>query len=344
MTAALVSVVLPCYNAADYVSDALASILNQTHKEIEVLAIDDGSTDATLQRLGGLASLDPRVRLLTNPSNLGLIATLNRGLEEARGAYIARMDADDRSHPRRIEKQVLALEGRVDVGVVGTPALVMDGQGRQVRQLPVRCVEPSAATFLSLFATPILHPTMLARAEVMSRFRYSSTPSSLHTEDYELFARMIRSGVGFLNLVEPLYDYRVWPGRVSERFEREQVENFVVTARAHLMEMLGIEIDPGVHRFLINRIDRGAPPRDLGDALKLLAQLCLRFSLGGGPNEAGREEVVRIADEQRLDIVAQTLLRGTVAQRFAAMAMGVRYLRRLSSAHSMRYFREKLSR
>ena len=344
MRSGVVSVILPCYNAGDYVSIAVQSILDQTYQDLEILAIDDGSTDATLERLKSLAARDCRVRILENGANRGLIATLNRGLDEASGAFIARMDADDRSHPGRIEAQVSALGRRDDCGVVGTQAVAVDGDGRALRKMPLRCVEPAAAAFLSLFATPILHPTMLARSEVMSRYRYSTVASSLHTEDYELFARMIRGGVGFLNIAEVLYDYRIWPGRVSERFEREQVENFAVTARAHLGEMLDVVLDASAHRALINRMDRSCSPLALATALHQLDMLRRRFQASVPTTGMGGDEVLRIADEQRLDILLQALLKGGFTQRTAASALALRYLPRLLSAHSRRYLIGKLSR
>ena len=91
----LVSVVLPCFNAERFLPAALDSLLRQTYRDLEILAVDDGSRDDTPRILEAYAGRDPRVRVLTNDSNLGLVPTLNRGVAEARGDFIARMDADD---------------------------------------------------------------------------------------------------------------------------------------------------------------------------------------------------------------------------------------------------------
>jgi glycosyltransferase involved in cell wall biosynthesis len=159
----LVSVVLPCFESERFLSSALESLLGQTYQEIEVLAVDDGSTDATASILKAFANRDARIRVVTHDANHGLIAALNRGIGEAQGAFIARMDADDVCAPGRIEQQVAALTARQDVGVVGTAVRWVDEDGRPLRPRPVRCIEPGAASFMSVLATPIVHPTLLAR-------------------------------------------------------------------------------------------------------------------------------------------------------------------------------------
>ena len=103
---ALVSVIIPCYNAEIYIEAALMSILQQSYHHLEVIVINDGSTDKSAEILLQFAQQDLRVRYIENEKNLGLIATLNKGIQLAQGKYIARMDADDIALPDRIEKQV----------------------------------------------------------------------------------------------------------------------------------------------------------------------------------------------------------------------------------------------
>ena len=113
----VISVVLPVYNCADYVAEAVQSILDQTFSNFEFLIIDDGSTDATSNVLQGFR--DPRIRSITQ-ENHGLAFTLNRGLELSRGRYVARQDADDISLPDRLGKQVAFLEAHPACALVGT--------------------------------------------------------------------------------------------------------------------------------------------------------------------------------------------------------------------------------
>src|SRR5690348_17986778 len=108
--AARVSVVMPCYNAAPWLEAALDSVLGQTHGDFELLAVDDGSTDATPRILAEAARRDGRVRVLGGGKNAGIVAALNQGLDQARGDYVARMDADDIALPTRFVRQIRFLE------------------------------------------------------------------------------------------------------------------------------------------------------------------------------------------------------------------------------------------
>ena len=131
MGSALVSVIVPSYNEARYLRQMAASILGQTHAELELIVIDDGSTDDSLRILGEIG--DARLRVVTQP-NSGSYVARNRGISEARGEYIALQDADDISMPTRLESQVRFLEEHPDVDGVGTQiAIFQDGMRRAVQ-------------------------------------------------------------------------------------------------------------------------------------------------------------------------------------------------------------------
>src|SRR4051812_19701656 len=100
----LVSVIMPCYNTEKYFVEAIESIINQTYKNLEIVLINDGSTDSTTELLNQYSEKDKRIKIILNPVNLGLIASLNKGVAAATGDYIARMDADDISVLDRVEK------------------------------------------------------------------------------------------------------------------------------------------------------------------------------------------------------------------------------------------------
>jgi glycosyltransferase involved in cell wall biosynthesis len=124
----LISVCMPVYNAERYVSEAIESVLSQTFKDFEFLILDDGSTDGSLAILKGHAERDPRIRLTSRP-NKGLAPTLNELMDQARGEFVARMDADDVSLPERLERQADYLRKHPDCVIVGCHALVMDSDG-----------------------------------------------------------------------------------------------------------------------------------------------------------------------------------------------------------------------
>lgn len=335
----VVSVVLPCFNAEHSVGAALESLLRQTYPDLEILALDDGSDDGTPRILGDYAARDSRVRLLRNSANQGLIATLNRGIHEARGRLIARMDGDDLAAPGRIERQVYTFRRRPEIGLVGVATRLVDIDGRSLRPRPVRCRTPGGARFMALFATPVAHPTIMARACVMRRHLYGGSPSSLHTEDYELFTRMLAAGVEFLNLEEPLVTVRVDPRGISQRFEQTQIRNFLECSRRHIERTLGRMPAAGPHRVLANRMDRTTSPQDLVRGLRLLDRI-EAWSVAREP--AAVDEIRAIADMQRADILVQAALRGRRRIQLAAGALAACYMDRLLSPTARAYLRQKL--
>ena len=122
-----VSVVVPANNAERYISEAIESVLNQTFEDYELIIVNDGSTDRTEDIILDYQKMDPRIIYLKNEENLRICRTLNRGLEAARGDYIARMDADDWSYPARLEKQLDYMRNNPDVVLVGSFIHVADG-------------------------------------------------------------------------------------------------------------------------------------------------------------------------------------------------------------------------
>lgn len=337
----LISVVLPCYNAERFVAQALDSLLAQTHRSLEILAIDDGSTDASASVLERYAAHDKRIRVIRHATNRGLIATLNHGVDKARGAFVARMDADDTAAPQRIERQLTLLRRLPDVGVVGTGVRFTDEGGRPItRQAPLRSLWPAGARFLGLFATPIAHVTLLAHNEVMREYPYGVGSDSLHTEDYELFSRMLAAGIGFANVDERLVAVRVSDASISRRHEQIQIENFVTCARRHLERTLQLKIPPGPHRVLVNRMNADTTAADLGEGLRYLAQIEAEILARGCQSE----EVRGIADEQAVDILAQAALKGSVGVRLAAARLAVVQRRRVLSPRGRRYLAVKRRR
>jgi glycosyltransferase involved in cell wall biosynthesis len=204
----LVSVLLAVHNGVRYLSTAIESVLRQTVDDLELIVVDDGSTDETPAILAALT--DPRVVLLRNEQQVGLAATLNRGLEHAEGRYVARLDADDVALPNRLELQLSRMRG---VGVLGTAVLDLDETGRPGK-LHRNPLGPQAVRWLSLFSSPFFHPTVLVARDALGGLRYD--PAYLESEDYELWTRLLASAEG-ANLAEPLVLKRVHPGQASLR-------------------------------------------------------------------------------------------------------------------------------
>ena len=130
-----VSVVMPVYNAEGFVEAAARSILDQTFTDLELIAVDDGSTDGSGAILDRLAAADPRLRIVRRP-NTGVTGALNDGLAAARAPLIARMDADDVSAPTRLEKQLAYLDAHPDIGLLGCAWTTCPADGRRIAPDP----------------------------------------------------------------------------------------------------------------------------------------------------------------------------------------------------------------
>ncbi len=214
----VVSIVLPVYNAGAVLSQALTSIFRQTFREWELILIDDGSTDGCM---AGFSVPDSRVKVVQDGRNEGLAARLNRGIDLARGKYLARMDQDDIAYPGRLEVQVKFLEEHPDTDLVATRALLFRNDGSVIGLSAFRqthdeiCAAPWRGFFLP-------HPTWMGRIEWFRRYRYR-IPEIVRAEDQELLLRSYRAS-RFACLPEVLLGYRQ-PGLPL---------NKVLTARKHL--------------------------------------------------------------------------------------------------------------
>jgi glycosyltransferase involved in cell wall biosynthesis len=211
--APLVSIIIPCYNCELYVNEAVASIQNQTYKNIEIIITDDCSIDSTFSILQGIAKRDKRLKIFRNEKNLNIVKTLNNMLNIAKGKYIARMDADDVSLQERIERQVNFLENHSDYGMCGCSAWHINELGKKIGEslLPF---SNNDIQYYKYFASPFYHPTIMIRAEIYLQERYNE--DYLYAEDYDLWLRLLKRTKGE-NLHERLFCYRILKTSVSQK-------------------------------------------------------------------------------------------------------------------------------
>ena len=212
-----VSVLMSVHNGAPHVGEAVASVLTQTDGDLELIVVDDGSTDTTAELLDAVA--DPRLRL-HRQARTGLTRALNRALALARGALVARLDADDLALPERLARQRAFLAAHPEVGLLGTAAREEDPDGE-----PVRVVRPptdDAALRRALIrANPFVHSSVMVRRELLARAGgYDETLAV--AQDYELWMRL--AGLTRLaNLGEVLAVRRLGEGRVSVEREEDRL-------------------------------------------------------------------------------------------------------------------------
>ena len=241
MNQPLVSVLIPCYNVERYVVEAVGSISNQTYKNLEIIAINDCSTDRTGELLMQLAKQDSRIRVVTNEVNLKLIQTLNKGIGMCNGEYIARMDADDISLPTRIEKEVRFLEENKDHGIVSTLFYAFRSENPNKKDLHHSPLLDKELRAYILFKSGVCHPAVMIRKRVFTELGLKFESEYLHVEDYALWSQAIyKTKIGNLN--EPLLLYRVHQNQVSSLHEELQLENKKKVFKIHCRQ-LGLPID-----------------------------------------------------------------------------------------------------
>lgn len=222
---AKISVLLPVYNVEAYVAEALESIQAQTFTDIEIVVVDDGSTDKTLRIVERIASTDLRIKVVRTPRNLGLPLALNLGLRFCQAPFIARMDGDDIALPTRLEKQLRFLNENSGISLVGCAAMRMDESGRPISGLRVmrKPLEEDIPKTI-LLSTPSLHIWMARRElyDALNGYRAMS-----FTEDYDFLLRAWTEGFRLSNLPEPLMRIRTRPGNISSHLEQRKANYYI---------------------------------------------------------------------------------------------------------------------
>ena len=230
------SVLLPCRDAASTLDEALDSIFRQTFTDFELVAVDDGSTDGSAERLEAWARKEARLRVVRLAPR-GLIEALNAGLSACRAPLIARMDADDRSHPERFAEQVRLLDAEPALAAVGC----------LVEAFPAAEVRPGLALYLAWLnglttpesigreiyvESPLVHPSVMMRRDWCRRvgdYQEHGWP-----EDYDLWLRMHAAGALFAKVPRVLFFWREHPGRLTHASPRYAIESFL-QAKVHYL-------------------------------------------------------------------------------------------------------------
>lgn len=225
-----ISVIMPAYNAEQYIGEAMDSILGQTFGDFEFIILNDCSADGTEEII--LSYDDPRIVYLKNERNLGVAATLNRGLEMARGEYIARMDADDISLPHRFEKQIAYLDAHPEVAVLGTNAAIFsDDKTIQMTQVPET---DRSIRFRMALSNPFIHPTIMMRRSMIAELSYEMEYEG--REDYRFWMRVSQK-YKVSNLRDCLLRYRIHKGQVTRRADSKKKEKHFSLKKRYYQEL-----------------------------------------------------------------------------------------------------------
>jgi len=309
----LVSVIVPAFNAESTIDRTLLSVRAQTHADLEIIVVDDGSTDATRTRILQHIEQDSRVRLISQP-NAGVAAARNRGIGESRADYVAPVDADDLWHPGKIEQQLAAIHGHDDVGLVATAYCVIDGDDLVVVECGGRL--PSSTGFRDLCRRNFIgngSSALMRRSVVLGVGGYDPSlraRAGQGCEDLKLYLQMAEvSGIKILH--DTLTAYRRGPVNMSGNTQ-QMLRSFDMVADEFCRRRLELRPDFNAHRvhmlcWLINgtlRSHRFGEAARLGGHLVTTRSLALPHALAGAAKRrltfANRRETATLAKHRKL--------------------------------------------
>ena len=252
-----VTVLMPVYNGERYLKEAIESVLAQDFPDFEFLIINDGSTDSS----GAIISsyTDPRIRTVDNGENIGLVNTLNKGLELASGEYIARMDCDDICIKNRLSVQVKLMDGNKELGASGSFYRLLRNNKKAIADFPLTNEEIKC---FMVFNCPLAHPSVIIRTSLIKKHNLYYSSEFTHSEDYNLWSD-ISQYAQLANVSEVLLDYRVHENQITGNAKFLAVKNESLNAiRTRHLKMLGIV--PTTEELIIhNLISNGEKPNTI---------------------------------------------------------------------------------
>ena len=223
MDTSLISILLPTYNGSRYIREAIDSVLAQDFHSFELIIINDASTDKTGEILEEYRQKDSRVRILTNPKNLRLVASLNYWIQESKGEYIARIDDDDIwIDQSKLSKQIHVFQENSQIGIVGTLGEIIDDAGEKTGKKILHATSQQAVRWGFCFRNQLIHTSILAKKEILVTAGWYIT-KWLYVEDFDLWLRVLALGYEIVNLHDfsVLYRVRSW-STTGRKYHRMQ--------------------------------------------------------------------------------------------------------------------------
>jgi glycosyltransferase involved in cell wall biosynthesis len=244
-----ISVIMAVYNGQQYIKEAINSVLNQQFHDFEFIIIDDGSTDNSLKIIQEYQKQDSRIVVIQNETNIGLPASLNKGLDLAKGLYIARMDGDDINDLSRLKKQVEFLEENPDIDILGCELNIINQDGTETGQKWSYLTAPSEIAISCFFESPVPHASIMIRSKIFNENKVRYNEKYRVAQDYELWSRLI-TNYKFSNLNEALYHCRFVRGNVINPLRKQLTEEI---RRNQLITRLNItptDKEWEIHQFI----------------------------------------------------------------------------------------------
>jgi glycosyltransferase involved in cell wall biosynthesis len=242
-----VSILMPFYNAAPYFGAAINSILQQSFNDFELLLIDDGSTDRSLEIAQSFAAQHKAIKILQNKTNQGLVYTRNRGIEAAKGEYIACLDADDIALPQRLAKQVAFLDKNPNIALLGSFAGYIDKKDEQFHVETPKTSAKYVGIWL-LFQNCFIQSAVMFRKHCLENLRYKHLYPP--AEDYDLWVQ-IAYRFPVANLPEILTLHRKHDTNISKTLAAQQTQN---SEKILLYQIENLHLQPSKAEFAIHKI------------------------------------------------------------------------------------------
>ncbi len=218
-----ISVLMAVHNGQSFLKESIESILRQTRRDFEFIIVDDGSTDSSAAVIAEYAARDSRVVVVTNPRALTLPGALNRGLEVARGKYIARHDDDDIAVADRLAIQYEYLEAHPEIFLCGGQAVAIDKDGERLHMVMTEVDEAQLKKTLEGGLNNVIHPSIMFRNTKSLRYR----TAFVNAQDYDLYLRIYSQGLRIVNMPRILLFYRqnLWQTNIIRKVVRQRLLN-----------------------------------------------------------------------------------------------------------------------
>lgn len=321
----LVSIILPCYNAEKYLNEALLSLVNQTYKKIEIIAINDNSTDNTLAILEDFSRKYNNVIVINN-NKKGFGNALNLGISRANGEYIARMDGDDICDIYRIEKQMdyMLQNPKIDLISCFTKSINANGSFNSFDTY-LTCTQPLSCLFFSLFENPITHPAVFGKAEILKQNPYETVNNV--TEDYNLWATLLKKEIKIGNVPQILLYYRKNLLSYSNIGKNLMQERHINISNDMLQFFLNIKLEGLYHKIILLRYIDNFSCSDAKKAIGNFKKITQEFIKKYNPDTKSKKEILTWQYQRIIKIIASGFVKSSVKEKIMFLSLIFTYPR-----------------
>lgn len=297
-----VSVIMPTFNRKEYLGETIESVLGQTYKNFEFVIVDDGSTDGSLEIIKKIQKKDPRIRLVLNKNDKGIVEALNLAIRESQGEYIARIDSDDVCLPERLEKQVAFMDKNPDIGACGSWVKLIGNTEEKILETPKNHNEIKNRFFF--FGGAIANPTSMVRKSLITEKNLWYDPYFFVAEDYDFWVRATDK-IKVANIPEVLLLYRFHDTNTMNFFtaEREKRHKIIWTRELNKLSINPTKSELETHKqFALGR------PAGIGSEVRKIKSWADKVIAANKKNRVfDRKTFSRLVEQKRIELITPYL-------------------------------------